>query len=385
MRATNGKRLWLFASTHGTEIFRGGEAAQSAAQRPQTRHGLTHSGRPVRTWARSKIGPNKLLALCACTIGTENIIGSLTQEISDTSLHHMNLLHQIVAARTGKGLSQIELANRIGVARLAITRLEAGVGSTARLLAVMAELEVRLSGIARGSTLPDQLRTRRLRLGWSVADVAERAGLTSKTVEAVEVGRGSAASLLKLLAAVAPKAKRSKPARSSWGFDPTGLEERDKRFTPKWFLDKVTEAFGPIDLDPCGHELSAVEARRKIILPECGIASAWSGRLAYVNPPFSAVVAWMDRAATAWEKGEVETIVMLVPARTDSETYQKRVSRDAETLFLGGRIRFESPAGLAWAAPFSLMLVVWGAQDSAIERFRALAPSVRMRPWASRW
>ena len=293
----------------------------------------------------------------------------------------MNLFNEVASARSARGLSQTELAASLSIPRLGIARLEAGVGSTARLIRVMAELEVRLSGIARGATLPDQLRARRLRLGWSVADVAARAGMTTKTVEAVEVGRGSAASLLKLLAAVAPKAKRSKPARSSWGFDPTGLEERDKRFTPKWFLDKVTEAFGPIDLDPCGHELSAVEARRKIILPECGIASAWSGRLAYVNPPFSAVVAWMDRAATAWEKGEVETIVMLVPARTDSETFQKRISRDAETLFLGGRIRFESPEGLAWAAPFSLMVLVWGSEDRAIERFRELAPSVRMRPW----
>ena len=121
----------------------------------------------------------------------------------------MKLLQEIVAARNGKGLSQSDLADRTGVARLAIARLETGIGSTTRLLAVMAELEVRLSGIARGPTLPAQLRARRLRLGWTVADVANRAGLTSKTVEAVEVGKGSVASLLKLLAVVAPKATRS--------------------------------------------------------------------------------------------------------------------------------------------------------------------------------
>ena len=294
----------------------------------------------------------------------------------------MDLLNEIAEARLGKGFSQTELADRIGVTRLAIARLEAGVGSTARMLAVMNALEVRLSGIARGVTLPEQLRARRLRLGWSVAEVADRSGLTVKTVEVVEAGSGSAASLLKLLTAVAPRAHRSKPAKSSWSFDHTGYDERDKRFTPKWFLDKVVDAFGLIDLDPCGHEQSAVEAKRRIILPECGLAGAWSGRLAWVNPPFSAVVKWMDRASAAWETGEVETIVMLVPARTDSETYQRRVSKNADTLFLGGRIRFESPQGLAWAAPFSLMIVIWGGDENAIERFRELAPSVRMRPWA---
>ena len=108
----------------------------------------------------------------------------------------MDLLKEIAEARAGKGLSQSDLGARVDVARLAIARLEAGVGSTVRLLAVMAELEVRLSGIARGATLPDQLCARRLRLGWSIGDVADRAKLTSKTVEAVEAGQGSVSSLL---------------------------------------------------------------------------------------------------------------------------------------------------------------------------------------------
>lgn len=308
---------------------------------------------------------------------------SLTVEESDTKLHHLDLLREIIDARKGKGLSQVELAARLGLPRLAIARLEIGIGSAARLCSVMQELDVRLSGIGRGASLPDQLRARRERREWSIEGAAVRAGLTKKTVEAVEAGGGSAASLIKLVSAVAPKAKRSEPARSSWAFDPSGLDERDKRFTPKWFLDKVVDAFGPIDLDPCAHEQSAVEAGRKIILPECGLAGRWSGRLAYVNPPFSGVVRWMNRAASAWERGEVEVIVMLIPARTDSETFQKRVSRYADTLFLGGRIRFESPQGLAWAAPFSLMLVVWGADESEIQRFIELSPAVRMRPWAN--
>ena len=343
---------------------------------------------PHCSQGRSTAGTSSLMAIRplyhgSVTPGRQmHAVTHLTTAKSDTRLYRMDLLKELAEARVSKGLSQSQLADKIGVARLAIARLEAGIGSAARLVSVMAALEIRLSGIARGATLPDQLRTRRLRLGWSVAEAAYRASLTAKTVEAVEAGRGRARSLIRLLMAVAPGARRSKPARSSWAFDPSGLDERDKRFTPKWFLDKIVDAFGRIDLDPCAHEQSAVEARRKIILPDCGLAGQWSGRLAYVNPPFSAVVTWMERAATAWKNGEVQTVVMLVPARTDSETYQRRVSRDANTLFLAGRMRFESPQGLAWAAPFSLMLVVWGAQDKAIERFRELAPSVRMRPWA---
>ena len=293
----------------------------------------------------------------------------------------MNLCADLSIARSGLGLSQSAVAERLSVPRLAITRLEQGRGSVSLLLRVMSLLEFRVSGVAKGASLPAQICARRSRLGISVENAARKAGVDPRTVEAVERGEGTVASLIKVLNFIAPNAKRSEPPRASWGFDDAGDGERDKRFTPGWFLDKVVDAFGSIDLDPCGHELSAVEAKRRIILPECGLASRWSGRLAFVNPPYSSVVTWMDRAASAWEQGEVETIVMLVPARTDSEVFQKRVSRDADVLFLAGRIRFESTAGLAWPAPFSLMVIIWGGEALAIDRFRELVPSVRMRPW----
>ena len=285
-------------------------------------------------------------------------------------------------ARTNSGVSQADLASKLGVARLAITRLESGVGSAELLAHAMQKLEFRLSGIGRGANLSEQLRRRRLQRGWSIEYTANRAQLTRRTVATVESGRGTIASLGKLLAVIAPDARPTERARSSWAFDPSGLAERDLRFTPKWFFDNIVDAFGPIDLDPCGHPSSPVEAQRRIILPTCGLATSWAGsRLVFVNPPYSALSVWMNRTQDAWEAGEADTIVMLVPARTDYEVYQKRISRDAETLFLAGRMRFDTPQGLANAVPFSLMLVVWGGSESSLDRITELTPAVRMAPW----
>ena len=294
----------------------------------------------------------------------------------------MDLLSELAATRSGQGISQATLAARLGVPRLAVTRLEAGVGSVALLLRAMAMIELRISGVARGGTLPAQLRARRERLGLTIDVVAKRADLDPRTVEAVERGAGTVASLTALLTTIAPKAKKSEPPRASWSYDQSGHGERDKRFTPGWFLAHVVEAFGAVDLDPCAHEASSVEARTEFILPQCGLASSWSGhRLAYINPPYSGVSIWLERAADAWDAGEVATIVMLVPTRTDSAVFQDRVSRDADVLFLGGRMRFESTEGLRWPAPFALMLVVWGGDENSIQRFIELVPTVRMRPW----
>ena len=296
----------------------------------------------------------------------------------------MNLPEEIASARSGAGLSQSALAARVGVARLAITRLEAGIGSMSLLLSVMRELDFRISGIARGSTLPAQLQARRVRLGFTPASAGKKAGLDARTVKDLEAGKGTLQSLTALLSAIAPRAKKSDPPRASWAYDHTAHAERDKRFTPAWFLDHITSSFGEIDLDPCAHELSAVEAARRIILPECGLAASWAGaRLVYVNPPYSAVTTWMARAADAWDNREAQTILMLVPVRTDSPVFQARVSRDAEVLFLSGRMRFESPVGLAWPAPFSLMVIAWGAPEAALNKFIKRAPAVRMRPWRS--
>jgi len=294
---------------------------------------------------------------------------------------YMNLLLDIAEARKRGGLSQEQLALRLGVPRLKITRLEAGVGSVDTLTHVMSALDFRVSGVARGPDLPTQIRARRERLKWSIDKMSAKTGLDSRTILAVERGEGTVISLLSILRVIAPDAKRSEPPRASWAYDPANME-RDQRFTPKWFLSHIVESFGSIDLDPCAHELASVESRRKILLPECGLDASWQGAgLTFINPPFSAVTRWMSRAAEAWDRKEVSAIAMLVPARTDSEVYQQIVSRDADTLFLGGRMRFESAKGLAWPAPFSLMLILWGMSEEQIARFIGRAPSVRMRPW----
>jgi len=293
----------------------------------------------------------------------------------------MNLTHELAESRKRGGFSQEQLAIRLGVPRLKITRLESGVGSVDILVRVMSTLDFRVAGVARGPDLPRQLRARRERLKWSIDKMAANTGLDRRTILGVERGEGTVASLLLMLNAIAPDAKRSQPPRASWAYD-AGNMERDQRFTPQWFLSHIVESFGSIDLDPCAHELASVESRRKILLPECGLDASWQGAgLTFINPPYSAVTRWMSRAAEAWDRKEVSTIAMLVPARTDSEVYQRVVSRDADTLFLGGRMRFESANGLAWPAPFSLMLILWGMSEEQIACFIGRAPSVRMRPW----
>jgi transcriptional regulator with XRE-family HTH domain len=282
-------------------------------------------------------------------------------------------------ARRSKGWPQKTLAERIGVDPQRIKRLEKGTGSVETLIDAMEALELRLSGIAPGATITDQLRAKRQKRGWSISHAAQRAGLDRATVADLERGNGSVASLQSLLTVVAPNAKRRAPERSYWGQG--DKEDRDSRFTPPEFMQIIYAAFGPVDLDPCAHRLSPVVAKRRILLDEGGdgLADEWSGRLAFVNPPYSAQLIWLRRAYEQWSAGNVETVVCLVPVRTDSAWFHQTLAADAEIFFLQGRLRFSTPSGKAQHTPFSLMLVALGTSAEQRERLSGAVPGAWTR------
>ena len=102
----------------------------------------------------------------------------------------------------------------MGVGVQTVKRLEKGVGSVPILIAAMGALDLRFSGVGPGMTLPEQLRGRRVRRSLSLTGVASQARLSRATVAGVEQGRGSVASLLSVLAVLAPGARRRSPERS---------------------------------------------------------------------------------------------------------------------------------------------------------------------------
>lgn len=256
---------------------------------------------------------------------------------------------------------QRSLASRAGVSSQAIYRLERGIGSAKTLEAAVKALDYRLTGVAPGRTLAEQLRNRRVKQKVSISSLAKRTGLSPTTISAVENGSGSIASVVRILEVLAPRAKRRAPERAYWGQG--DKDDRDSRFTPEEFMEPVYAAFGGIDLDPCGHPSSPVVAARRFIPGngDDGLRDAWFGRFVYVNPPFSTQLRWLRRAHEQWRMGNARTIACLVPARTDSALFHETLRADADVYFLQGRVRFIDLRGRSQATPFSLMLVVFGA------------------------
>ncbi len=283
------------------------------------------------------------------------------------------LIAALIEARRSSGVSQSTLAARLGVPLQKIKRLERGVGSVETLVAVMTALDFRLTGLAPGKSLGEKLRASRLRRGWTVEKAALRARISRTTLASLERGGGSVASLLRLLTVLAPKARRRAMERAHWGEGDKA--DRDVRFTPPELLARINDAFGAIDLDPCGHALSPVVAKRRILLEEGGdgFIDDWSGGLAFVNPPFSQTLRWLKRAHDQWSRGHVGSIVCLVPVRVDSRWFHETLSVEADIFFLLGRVRFADIRGRSQHTPFSLMLVAFGTSAQQRARWAEIA------------
>ena len=284
------------------------------------------------------------------------------------------LLAELRESRRSCGQSQASLAATLDVKPQRVKRLEAGVGSVPLLVEAMAALDFQLIGVGPGRTLGDQLRERRQKKGLSLLTVAKRTGLSRATIASLECGRGSVRSFLRLLAVIAPRARRRAPERAYWGAG--DKFDRDSRFTPTDFMMHIYTAFGEIDLDPCAHALSPVIARRRIMLSEGGdgLIDDWSGRLAFMNPPFSSLLIWLKRAYDQWQTGNIETVVCLVPVRSDSAWFHQTLSPDADIYLLQGRVRFLDIQGKGQPTPFSLMVVALRASEEQKERFASLMP-----------
>ena len=94
--------------------------------------------------------------------------------------------------------------------------------------------------------------------------------------------------------------------------------------------------------------------------------------MAFVNPPFSELLKWLRRAHDQWRSGRVETVICLVPVRTDSHFFHQTLSADANIFLLQGRVRFLDTQGKGQHTPFALMLLTFGTTAEQRVRYEAL-------------
>ena len=119
--------------------------------------------------------------------------------------------------------------------------------------------------------------------------------------------------------------------------------------TPQDFFDRLDEEFH-FDLDVCALPENA-KCQRYFTPEQDGLSQEWIGTC-WCNPPYGREIGkWVEKAAAA-----KATVVMLLPARTDTQWFHQYIYDKAEIRFIKGRIKF---SGSRNSAPFPNMICVF--------------------------
>ena len=118
----------------------------------------------------------------------------------------------------------------------------------------------------------------------------------------------------------------------------------DNWATPKDFYNELNEEFKFNKFDPCPIKPSFN-----------GLKEDWIGNV-FINPPYSNIRAWIEKGLNELKKGNVNLLVYLVPARTDTRWFHDLVYGKAELRFIKGRLKFGDQKN---SAPFPSMIIIF--------------------------
>jgi phage N-6-adenine-methyltransferase len=134
--------------------------------------------------------------------------------------------------------------------------------------------------------------------------------------------------------------------------------EKDEWETPADFFAALDAEFH-FTVDVCATAKNA-KVDRYWTLEDDALSSDWSGETAWMNPPYSELDVWIEKAQVA---GERATVVCLVPSRTDVSWFWTH-ARQGEIRFVRGRLSFVDDEGNTGPAPFPSAVIVFGPDVS---------------------
>lgn len=124
--------------------------------------------------------------------------------------------------------------------------------------------------------------------------------------------------------------------------------------TPISFYNELNKEFN-FTLDPCAsddnHKCTKYYTREID-----GLSKSWEGETVFCNPPYGKELPlWVKKCFDEHIKYGI-TIVMLIPARTDTKYFHEYIYHRAEIRFIKGRLKFSDSKQ---CAPFPSMLVIY--------------------------
>lgn len=120
--------------------------------------------------------------------------------------------------------------------------------------------------------------------------------------------------------------------------------------TPQWLFDQLNKEFN-FTLDVASSKENH-KCKKYFTELENGLEQDWSNNIVWCNPPYGRdIYNWVKKASES-----NTTVVMLLPARTDTRWFHDYIYNKAQIRFLRGRLKFSN---ISSSAPFPSMIVIF--------------------------
>jgi len=139
--------------------------------------------------------------------------------------------------------------------------------------------------------------------------------------------------------------------------------------TPLDFFNGLNSIYD-FTLDPCATA-ETTKCPKFFTERENGLLQSWRGERVFVNPPYSNIGAWAEKSYREYMRENV-TVVMLIPARTDTKYFQKHCMEATSLGFIQGRLKFDNRTLPTWMAdgshkkspaPYPSVLVIFDPME----------------------
>ena len=150
----------------------------------------------------------------------------------------------------------------------------------------------------------------------------------------------------------------------------------DEYYTPSYIIKPISKSINGFDLDPCTSEDFSEIAKNSF--KENGLKEDWFGDV-WLNPPYSDIGPWLEKASKSVCCGDAETVFALVPYRTQTQWFQRNLDGCEAICFKEGCISFGDSND---TAPYGSLILFYGEiNEEIVSVLKELGKTVYMGGW----
>jgi len=143
-------------------------------------------------------------------------------------------------------------------------------------------------------------------------------------------------------------------------------QKTDEWSSPKELVEPLDDAVGGFDLDPCSGAEESPFANNTYTEDEDGLAQPWKG-VVWVNPPYSGVSEWVDKAVNETVHGNAKSTFFLCKGDSSTNWWQRAAKHATCVLAIDHRLSFGDGEN---SAPFASHILVFGDSMGAVDELR---------------